>query len=124
MATQKRSKDLPKHFQKVKTELDKAINTYWFNKQKDGKREESKENLGLLYLMLGENAEQAQKHHYLIGEKLMGLMQENEVIYLHDYGLALEFDTEAQWLFSREITGQEWKDYDLKSNAEYLKSKK
>jgi len=120
----RKTKDLPKHFQKAKVEFDKLLNTFWFTRQIDGKRDESKENLALLYSLIEEYNAFVQKHFFLIGEKLLETLEKDKIAYNYDYNIAIEYDSEAKWLFKREITAQEWREYDAKCNEDFLKGKK
>lgn len=116
-------KDIPKHFNIAKREIEKLLNTFWFSRKKDdGSRDESIENIALLYIMLKELTEFTEEHQYSIGEKLLSKMEEsnNSTAMLYDYGKVVYFDSEANWLYTRDIDSQEWYDYDMKCNKEHL----
>lgn len=119
-------KDIPKHFHIAKREFEKLLNTFWFSRKKeDGSRNESIENITLLYIMLQEFAKFAEEHQYRIGEELLNKMEENKLSssLIYDYGKAVDFDKEASWLYIRNIDDKEWYDFDMKSNKEYLEKR-
>lgn len=120
-------KDIPKTFNKVKSEYDRLTNLYWCSKLNDNnERINSPENIGLMHILNQELMNFAEINFHKTGEKILDLMKEKNIdkIYLYEYGKVIRFDEEAQWLFVEDISQSEWKEYDLACSASYVESKK
>ena len=119
-------KDLPKTFHPVKVEFERLLNLFWSTKLKDGKRNETKENLTLLYVLAQEYQKFVELQVCALGDKVLEAMHESSVykVFLYDFGKKLFWDDEARWLFLDDLNSDEWRDYDSKCNKEYLENLK
>jgi len=119
----RRVKDLPKHFVKAKVEVDKLMNLYWSNKlNSSGKRDETIENVALLYIMLQELSQFTEHHFFNQGNQLLEMMDQlkQDKVTLAEYGKTIDFDKEANWLYIRDMDSSEWKSYDEECNNKFL----
>lgn len=123
--TNRKIKDLPKHFQKNKVEISRAIRTYWSNKlNENGQKNETTNNIALLYIQLEELQSYIETEFCNLGSMLLEKMHEenmNKVI-LGEFGEVLEYDDEAKWIYRRNLNDSEWKEYDDACNKKYLES--
>lgn len=120
-------KDLPQHFKRAKIEYDRLMNLFWSNRLNDkGKRDESLENVALLYAICQEFMKYSENHFHSVGNSLLEIMNENETnkVVLAEYGKKVFFDEEASWLYIEDLSESEWKEYDMNCNKQFLEKKK
>lgn len=119
------TKILPQNFLPAKKEVSKLENTYWYNKQTDSQeRNESDENLALLYLLLADFASFAENKQYALGDKLlMKKGTESWQIILGEYGKKVVYDSEASWIEIQDMNQKDYEEYTIKSNKEYKDKK-
>lgn len=117
-------KELPKHYHKAKVEFDRLSNLFWANKLNDkGTKNETLENVALLYLLMQEFMVFSETNFHNAGNKLLEMLGDKKEVYLPEFGKVVRFDEEAQWIFTEDMTSSEWKEYDIKCSVDYVKNK-
>ena len=120
-------KQLPQNFLPIKKEFQKVENTYWYNKQtSEQTRDETSENLALLYCLLSDFACFSENKQYAIGNKLLdklGISNDWKIL-LGEFGKKVVYSAEASWIEIQDMTLQDWEEYDAQCNKEYLNKKK
>ena len=121
---------LPKNMEVVKREFTKVKNMFFArSKVIDEKADRNwkndtykieKEAFGLFWLLIQEFNAFMIGEEKEITEKILEVMSDNK-LYLYKYNIKIIYDEEARWFRSEEITESEWRDFDKKCNAEFLK---
>jgi len=121
-----RTKELPQNFLPIKKDVSKLENTFWYNKQKENQtRDESKENVGLLYLLMSDFANFAELKQYSWGDKLLSIMgtESDWQIKFGEYGKKLVYNREGNWIEILDMTHEDFVQYDKESNEKFLANK-
>jgi hypothetical protein len=118
-------KSLPLSFLPAKKEVQKLENTYWYNKQNEKQeRNETDENLALLYLLLSDFASFAENKQYGIGDKLLEKKgNSNWEIILGEFGKKVVYSAESSWIEIQDMNKYDFEQYTVKINKEYKDKK-
>lgn len=132
--------ELPKTFNSTKREFEKWF-TLYKGKNEIVEKEVKDQNNGLtiteekryfktetwaeLWLMIKEFEKFLYEKESEVIEKLSEKFDEEKINYilLPKYGKKVEFDNEANWYYDKEMDKKDWKEFDDKCNAEYLKKR-
>lgn len=121
---------LPKTFQSSKLSLEQDLRRYWGSRVEykedstQASKVETRENLGLLYILLTEYLAQIENTVFTIGDKLLNSMEGESQVTFPLYGKKIQFDNEANWLFIKDMDDNDWYKFDMESNEKFVKSKK
>lgn len=79
----------------------------------------------LFWVLMKEFEKFYNENEAMLIESLVAKMEDKGLsqVVLPDYGIKVVWDDEAKWFFQKEMTKEDWAEYDKKCNAELKKKK-
>lgn len=119
-------KELPKTFRRAKVEYEHLVNVFWSQRLgENNQRIETKENIGLMFLLVQDFLRFSEFQFENIGNKILEIFEKEntDTIYLYEFGKVIRFDKEAQWFITEDISESEWRKYDLECSRNYAETR-
>ena len=127
--------ELPKNFEILKREFQKVRNMYFAKSKVITKKAEEEyekdeyeipiEAKALFWVLMQEFNSFLTENEATLSEDLVAEMEDKNLkqICLPVYGIKVVWDDEAKWFFQKEMTKEDWLEYDTKCNEEFKKRK-